>query len=68
MYNIIYLLVVWQWEEKVDEEDDIEHCSEPDMLNQCGNLSTNSDVEENEPTLTTCTFKCIGVTRSASGK
>lgn len=60
------LLVVWQWEEKIDEEDDVEQCSEPDVLDQCGDLSTDSDAEEKEPTLTTCTLKCIGVTRSAS--
>ena len=52
------LLVVWQWEEKKDEEDDVEQCSEPDVLDQCGDLSRDSDVEEEEPTLTTCTFKC----------
>lgn len=64
------LLVVWQWEEKADEEDDGEQCSEDDgeqcseddMLKECGSPSTESDAEEEKPTLTTCTFKCIGVT------
>ena len=32
------LLVVWQWEEKIDKEDDFEQCSEPDVLDQCGDF------------------------------
>ena len=60
------LLVVWQWEEKLGEEDDVEQTTTRDILDQCGDLSTDSDMEEEEATLTTCTFKCIGVTRSHS--
>lgn len=39
-----------------------------DVLDQCGDLSTDSDVEEEEPTLMKCTFKFIGVIQSASSK
>ncbi len=34
-----------------------------ECLNQDGSLSTDSDLEEDEPTLNTVTFKCIGVKR-----
>ena len=54
-------MVVWQWEEKEEEQ-----CSDRDILNQDGELSTESDLDEEPPTFSTCTFKCIGATRSAS--
>ena len=53
-------MVVWQWEKEEEQ------CSDRDILNQDGELSTESDLDEEPPTFSTCTFKCIGATRSAS--
>ena len=58
------LLVVWQWIDAVEDDDG--QCSGSQDLHQDGSLSTDSDIEEEEPTMTTATFKCIGVTRSPS--
>ena len=57
-------MVVWQW---VEYNDSGHSCgSGSEGLNQDGSLSTESDLEEDEsmdPTLSTVTFKCIGVKR-----
>lgn len=58
------LLIVWQWVENNEEDDDGGQSCGSEHLNQDGSLSTDSDLEEDKPTLSTVTFKCIGVTRS----
>ena len=55
------LLIVWQWSEWTDDEGSKPSESpEPDPNES---LSTASDLDEEEPELSTVTFKCIGVTR-----
>ena len=60
------LLIVWQWIENTEEDNDGGQSCESECLNQDGSLSTDSDLEEDEPTLNTVTFKCIGVKRDDS--
>ena len=55
--------ILWQWIENTEEDNDGGRNCESECLNQDGSLSTDSDVEEDEPTLSTVTFKCIGVKR-----
>ena len=54
------LLIVWQWIENTEEDNDGGQSCESECLNQDGSLSTDSDLEEDEPTLNTVTFKCVG--------
>ena len=61
------LLVVWQWVDTVaDDDDGLCSRSDDNIMNQDGSLSTDSELEDEEHTLTTATFKCIGITRSDS--
>ena len=58
------LLIVWQWSEWADDKG-----SEPNESHEADlseSLSTASDLDEEEPELSTVTFKCIGVTRDSS--
>lgn len=55
---------MWEWTDTI-EDDANGQSSTSDNMNQDGSLSKDSDLEAEEPTLTTATLECIGVTRSA---
>ena len=52
--------------ERSDDIEDSEFCDSSDVLSQDGSLSTESDLDSEDVTLDTVTFKCIGVTRNPS--
>ena len=63
------LLIVWQWSlyTKEDSGSDTSDAEEHTCKSaKYDSLTTDSDVDEEAPVLSTVTFKCIGVTRDSS--
>jgi len=54
---------MYEWTDDIEEND---MCSSSGVLSQDGSLSTESDIDTEDITLDTVTFKCVGVTRDPS--